>query len=115
MSIHAPCNDPLCPDHGIAFDHDPDGPHDRLVSTGDGLAVLMAGGSLEDALAADDRFAVEAEARNAADAVRREGEAEKLRLDLMERKVRIRQRIERHRRRSGGSGAVGDTDTHETP
>jgi hypothetical protein len=82
---------------------------ERFVCTVDGIAVLAAGGSVEEALAADDA----AEARWAAE---REAEAELLRLkvqkrkhDLAEQRLRIDARLRRRQRLSGGSGAEGST------
>lgn len=106
----------------------------RLVATESGIGVLQSGGTLEEALAADDaqdrrwqeRLDAEAQerrdaaerrrldldarrARAAAEAAEREDRAAKLKLDVAERRLRVNDRLRRLRARETRSDGRGSS------
>jgi hypothetical protein len=78
-----------------------DRPPRRRVATESGLAVIAAGGSLEEALAADAEQDARARAAHEAEEHRQADLAEKRRLDIAERRLRIERAARRLVLRAG--------------
>lgn len=72
---------------------------DRVVSTVSGLAVLLAGGSLPEALEADDEQDARWAEQQDAEAQERADRASRRQLDLAERRMRLADRLRRQRAR----------------
>ncbi|MBD3946474.1 hypothetical protein [Nocardioides ganghwensis] len=77
----------------------------RFVSTESGIAVLQSGGTVEEALAADDAQDARWAARLAAEAQEAADRATRRQLDIAERRMRLADRLRRQRAREQGQGS----------
>lgn len=89
--------------------------HDRKVMTDDGLLILAGGGTLQEALAADDAAYARWAADEEAERELRQLEIRRRRLANADLQTKIEARLRRRQRRSGGSGPAGDATTQATP